>query len=84
MQTYFITFRSVTYAQRGERTLRDGGIHTTLQRSPRAMEERGCGYSLILREQDLARGLMLLRQGQVPFRKVYGRRESGELEEVRV
>ena len=82
MKTYYVTFRSVTYAQRGERVLKEGGVRTALQRSPRIMEERGCGYSLLLREGDLARALMLLRQAQVPFRKVYFRSREGKLEEV--
>ena len=82
MQTYFITFRSVTYAQRGERILKDAGVRCTLQRSPRAMEERGCGYSLNLRQQELHRALVLLRQAQVPMRKIYVRNTEGTVEEV--
>ena len=82
MQTYFVTFRSVTYAQRSERILKDAGIRCTLQRSPKAMEERGCGYSLTLRQQDLHRGLSMLRQAQVPLRKVYVRGNDGRTEEV--
>lgn len=82
MRAYSITFRSVTYAQRGERLLRSAGISVTLQRSPRSMEERGCGYSLSLRQADVAEALALLRQAQVPFRKVYARGQNGELEEV--
>ena len=46
MMLYLITFRSVTFAQRGERALRQAGINCELQRTPRWMEESGCGYSL--------------------------------------
>lgn len=82
MNKYFITFRSVTYAQRGESALRGAGIRCTLQRAPRVMEERGCGYSLSLSQGDAYRGLEVLKSRQVPYRKVYVRRENGELEEV--
>lgn len=82
MQTYFVTFRSVTYAQRAERILKDGGIRCTLQRSPRMMEERGCGYGLTLRQQDVHTALGLLRQAQVPMKKVYVRSSDGRVEEV--
>ena len=38
MRSDYITFRSVTVAQRGERLLRSGGIDCVLQRTPRWME----------------------------------------------
>ena len=53
MSYYYITFRSVTFAQRGERVLQAGRIRCTLQRTPRWMEEQGCGYCLRLRTKDL-------------------------------
>lgn len=82
MKSYFVTFRSVTYAQRGERLLRDAGIHTALRRAPRYMEERGCGYSLSLRQADVVTALKLMRQAQLPFRKVYLKESDGNMEEV--
>lgn len=82
MNKYFITFRSVTYAQRGEAALRSVGIRCTLGRAPRIMEERGCGYSLSLAPGDVYRGLEVLKARQVPYRKVYTRRENGDPEEV--
>lgn len=82
MRSYFITFRSVTYAQRAERILKDAGLRCTLQRAPRAMEERGCGYALNLRQPDISAALALLRQAQVPMRKVYARDGEGRAEEA--
>ena len=82
MKDYFITFRSVTFAQRGERALRQAGINCELQRTPRWMEERGCGYCLRLRERDCREAVMLLRQNQVPFRKIYLQSDGGSWEEV--
>ena len=84
MKFYYITFRSVTFAQRGERILQNANIHCTLQRTPRWMEERGCGYCLRLWTEDVRPALSLLRQQQLPFRKVYIQARDGQLEEKEV
>lgn len=84
MKTYYITFRSVTLAQRGERILRQGGIDCTLQRTPRWMEERGCGYCLRIRPGDTLDSLERLRANKVNFSKVYARKENGSVEELTV
>ena len=81
MKTCYITFRSVTYGQRAQRLLERAGIGCVLQRSPRWMEQQGCGYSLRLREEDCARGTDLLRSNGVSFRKVYRQLDS-EMQEV--
>ena len=82
MKHYDITFRSVTYAQRGEAALRSAGIRCTIGRTPRAMEERGCGYRLRLPGEEIFRALEIFQAKQIPYRKVYTRRGSGEWEEV--
>ena len=82
MRSICITFRSVTLAQRGERILHSGGVDCTLQRTPRWMEERGCGYCLRLRTQDAHRGVQLLRMGGVTFSKVLSTPEQGKVEEL--
>ena len=71
MRTEYITFRSVTPAQRGQRVLQKNGIDTVLQRTPRWMEERGCGYCLRLQRGDVERAVAILRREQVAFSKVY-------------
>ena len=81
MRFYYITFRSVTYAQRGEQILSKANIRCNLQRTPRWMEEQGCGYCLRLWTDDPAQALELLRRNQVPLRKVYAQRADGQLEE---
>lgn len=83
MKTCFITFRSVTFGQRGQRLLENAGIHCALQRTPRWMEEQGCGYCLRLRGEDCRGAAQLLRKHQVRFRKIYQQTEDG-LEEVAV
>lgn len=82
MNVLFITFRSVTPAQRGEQLLRRSGIRCSLQRTPRWMEEQGCGYCLQLRRKDMEQAVYLLRQNQIPFRKAYEQFEGGAVEEV--
>ena len=84
MSVYFITFRSVTLAQRGEQVLRQKGIRCSLQRTPRWMEEQGCGYCLRVRMEDIGSSMQLLRQGQILFRKIYVQTEDGSVEEVKL
>jgi hypothetical protein len=81
MKDCFITFRSVTYAQRGESELRRAGISCNVWRTPRWMEEQGCGYSIRLRCQDVTVAVELLKRKNVPYRKVYLHGADGELEE---
>ena len=84
MRIYFITFRSVTYAQRGEKLLMQHNIRTTLLRTPRWMEEQGCGYALKLRTTDAVPAVELLRENDIALRRVYVQRSDGQLEEITV
>lgn len=82
MKFYYVTFRSVTHAQRGERVLAKEGVRVHLLRTPRWMEARGCGYSLRLWTGDIAAGVGILRREQVPMQKVYIQTGDGTLEEL--
>lgn len=82
MKFCYITFRSVTFSQKGEGILRRAGIPGSVQRTPRWMEEQGCGYSLRIRQTDAPEAVALLRQAGVPYRKIYLQRETGALEEM--
>ena len=84
MKTYYITFRSATYAQRGESLLNRAGIRCNLHRTPRWMESQGCGYALWVRTEDIAYGVGLLRQQSLPLRRVYVQSGDGVLEEVSI
>ncbi len=84
MKTFFITFRSVTYAQRGEKILNRQGLHCTLQRTPRWMEEQGCGYCLRLRAPDAGQAAAVLRGEGLPLRRIYQQKGDGLLEELRL
>ena len=82
MNVYFITFRSVTLAQRGEGILRKAGIGCRLLRTPRWMEEQGCGYCLRLRREEMDSVLVILRNANVQFRKVYYQTADGNVVEL--
>ena len=84
MKFYYITFRSVTYAQRGEKVLSDAGVRCTLLRTPKWMEAQGCGYSLRLWTEDIHFGVGILRRAGVPYRRVYIQLPDGTLEEREV
>ena len=82
MEICYITFRSVTYAQRGERVLNGAGVGCTLQRTPKWMEQQGCGYCLRLRMEDVHQAVELLRQKNVPLRRVYVQSSDGRMKEM--
>lgn len=82
MKVYYITFRSVTTAQRGEKVLQKAGLRAVLLRTPKWMESQGCGYSLRIRTDELLPVVDLLREKAVVFRRIYVQNPDGTLEEV--
>lgn len=82
MQNCMITFRSVTPAQRGESLLRREGIACTLQRTPKALADQGCGYSLRLSCDRLAVAVELLRRHGIAYRKAYQITDAGKPGEI--
>ena len=84
MKFYYITFRSVTYAQRGERLMKDEGVHCSIQRTPRWMESQGCGYALRIWCEDIVSVVNVLQKNRVPMRKIYRQGRDGQLEELTV
>lgn len=84
MKYCMITFRSVTPAQRAEELLHRAGFACTLQRTPKWMEEKGCGYSLRMDCRDMMAASLLLRQEGISFRKAYSLTDNGTPEELRL
>ena len=82
MKTYFLTFRSITQAQRAERAYGRAGMACTMRRTPRWMEERGCGYGVEVKCTDLGAALEVLRREKIPFRKSYLLHGDGVVEEL--
>lgn len=81
MKYCLITFRSVTPAQRAEAVLRRIGVECNIQRTPKWMEEQGCGYSLRLQAAQLPLVLEMLRREEVPFKKVYRQKDKSWMED---
>ena len=84
MRLFFITFRSVTFAQRAEKFLNQRGLRVTLMRTPRWMEEQGCGYALKLWSEEILPVVQQLRGSRIQLRKVYIQHENGDMEEVKL
>lgn len=84
MEFCLITFRSVTPAQRGEGHLKRSGFVCTLRRTPKWMEEQGCGYSLQIRRRDAEGAVALLKKHRIPFRKVYLQENDEQIRELTV
>lgn len=82
MSTCFVTFRSITYAQRGQGVLGKAGITAGFGRTPRWMEEKGCGYSLRVPRGRIQEAATLLRDNGVPFSKIYCAGQDGTMEEL--
>ena len=81
MRMDFITFRSITPAQRGERIVQKEGIGCVLTRTPRHLAAQGCGYSLRLRQGDTPRAVAALRKHGIPYSRVFTEDPNGNMEE---
>lgn len=82
MKLYYITFRSVTFAQRAEKLLSGSQVRCSLQRTPRWMEAQGCGYALRVWTREPQATLQLLKNHNIPMRRLYIQQEDGQLEET--
>ena len=78
---WLITFRSVTYAQKAEQILKRAGIICTMQRTPKELSRRGCGYCLRIRGVDAMTAVELLREKNAPYEKIYALTGGGRPEE---
>ena len=84
MNSCFITFHSLTATQRGEIALRKSNLYCAISRTPRWMEEQGCGSGLKVRCRDISSAITRLKAERIPYRKVYLRSEDGTMEELEV
>lgn len=78
---FLVTFRSVTFAQRAERALRRRDIFCQLQRTPKILTSRGCGYCLRFREVEALRAVAVLQSEQISYEKLYEISADGTPEE---
>ena len=78
---WLITFRSVTFAQRAERALQRRHLPCQIQRTPKHLTERGCGYCLRMRGADVPSAVDWLHREKISYEKIYAIREDGSTEE---
>lgn len=78
----YFTFRSVTTAMRGSRILEAMGIQSLTVRTPKQLQQQGCGYSLKVRGDAAVRAKLALAQAEVRYSRVYRRDDSGQWQEV--
>ena len=82
MNDVFFTFRSVTAAMRGSRLLADQSIRSLTVRTPKLLQEQGCGYSLRIRAPDAVRARQAFEQAQLRYSRNYRRGGDGQWQEV--
>lgn len=82
MKQSYITFRSVTFAQKAERILKKAGLDCTIQRTPKELSQRGCGYCLGLRPGQVIQAAKLLEAENVEYGKLYTVSFEGRYEEI--
>lgn len=83
MKQIWISFRSLTYAQRAARILERRGISSALVRLPQGVSKKGCGYALILRSR-AKEALETLDANNLAWGQSFERLESGEYREVKL
>lgn len=82
MEECYISFRSVTFAQRAEAILKRGGYRCHLRRAPKWMGQRGCSYALGVRRGIIAECVAALQRERAVFSKVYCQYADGRREEL--
>lgn len=80
MEKYWIIARSVTYAQRMEKTLAAAGIRTRIFRAPRELSDRGCAYAVEVSGGALRPALASLRGAGLEPLKTYLLRHGSYVE----
>lgn len=71
MNGILFTFRSITTAQRAQFVCRSKGVDSSLRRTPRRLEQQGCGYCLVVANQHGEKCARLFRENDIAFRRVY-------------
>ena len=82
MYDYFFTFRSVTAAMKGSRALERAGVSGVTVRTPKKLRQKGCGYSLRVREELLPDARQALQSAGARYQKLYRRADDGTWQEV--
>ena len=83
MPQYWISFRSLTHAQRAARILERNTITAIVSRLPQGVSPKGCGYAVIIRRR-VYDAVRLLEEAQIPRGMVFEKTERGDFREVRL
>lgn len=78
----YITFRTITRAQRGSKLFTELGLRHQLARMPKSIAAQGCGYAIRLNQMEVEHAIQALKQSDIAFQRCYRQRGNGELEEV--
>ena len=82
MVSYYLTCRSLTYAQRVSRALTTARIKNYIVRTPQSLSVEGCGYAVRTNVASLTQVLDTLNEARLPPKKVYSSMGNGQFEEV--
>lgn len=82
MNMYYITFRSVTTAQRAVRALEQAGVTSRMARTPNELIPDGCGYSVKVIESRFNAAIIILDKSRIQYGKVFFVMATGESREV--
>lgn len=64
-------FRSTTYTFRAKRLLERSGITAMAVRIPKELAVDGCGYLIMVKQQQMAAAQEILRANAIPVQQVY-------------
>ena len=83
MDSYYLTCRSLTYAQRVSRVLTAARIRNIIVRTPQKMSREGCGYAIRVSPASYADAMNVLESAALPPKRVFRMSAGGLFEEVR-
>ncbi len=80
--SYYLTCRSLTYAQKVSKALTAARLRNILIRTPQNMSREGCGYAVRVSSAVLSDALNTLAVSGLPPKRVYRVTPAGAYEEV--
>ena len=83
MNDYYVTFRSLTSAQRASFEASRHGVRATLIRTPKSLCSTGCGYALRVDQIFIQNTVKILRDANIRFEKILLSDRTGFGQEVR-
>lgn len=80
--SYYLTCRSLTYAQKVSGALSAARLRNIIVRTPQHMSREGCGFAVRVAASVLSDALNVLARSNIPPKRVYRATPSGSFEEV--